>query len=323
MPVNTCAAFGSFTKLIVEPKGSPTTFDGSSERYSIIAETMGVKRGLQGRRRITGDLSQWNGAFRQTSYMVQGAIVIQASPKDIHAWMPRVLWNPAGTSGGASTYTVGDAADDYIFDILIDRENDIFRYTNCRVARCVIRSETESGQQPQNEELLQMILYIVGQDETFDTAWPGTEPALTLSGAYTPYAHWEGVYTQNANVTKYSEFELDINNKLVPLFYNSQTPSCFRSAGRSVTMKLRSPFLAGTLADSISMLNTAAEASLVLTHTGTAGLSTTFTLPGARSMYETPVARNKGEIPLQLDLEAARLDGSTPEITITNDHTPS
>lgn len=319
---NTCNANGSFAKLIVEGGAATRTFDANSERYAILAETLSRQQPFQGRRRIVGDLSQYNGAIRPHSYMVSGAIVLQCSPKDLHAWMPRVLWNAPGTSGGANTYTVGVDADDYEFDVLIDRENGVFRYNNCRVAQLEIRSVTESGQQPENEELLEMIIYIMGMTETIDgTTWPVSEPAITLDGAFSPYAHWEGAFTLNSNVTRYSQFSLKINNRLIPSFYNSLTPVCFRSAGRVITMDMQVPFTATTIDDAEALISASAAGSLVFTH-GVPGLSATFAFPALRNNYQAPVVRSKQEIPLNLSLEAFRTSGAT-ELTITNDHTPT
>lgn len=320
--MSTCNAYGALSKLIVEGGATPRTFDASSERYAILAETLTRNQPFQGRRRITGDLSQYNGAIRPHSYMVAGAIVLQCSPKDLHNWLPRALWNAPGVSGGASTYTVGIDADDYEFDILIDRENGVFRYTDCRVAQLVIRSQTESGQQPENEELLEMIIYVMGKTETIDaTTWPDPEPALTLDGAFSPYAHWEGVFTLNSHVTRFSQFQLAINNRLVPSFYNSLTPVCFRSAGRVITLDMPSPFTATTIDDAELLISASAAATLVFTH-GVPGLSCTFSFPALRNNYKSPNVRNKGEIPLEFSLEAFRTSGAT-ELTVTNDHTPT
>jgi hypothetical protein len=324
--MSTCGSFGSYTKVLVEPKGSPTTFDASSERYNILAETLSVKKFLQGRRQIVGDLSTYDGALRGKTYLVTGALVMNASPKNLHAWLPRALWNAPGTSGGASTYTIGNSPNDFLFDVLVSRENATFRYTDCRVARLVLRSETAAAQE-ENEELVELIVYIMGVDEDPDAAddWPDPEPALQLTGAYVPYAHWEtsGAFQLDSNVTSYDEFNLDINNKLYPLFRNSKTPGCFRSTGREITLGMRTPLNSTTIAMANDIHDVGEAAQFVFTHTATPGCSMTINIPRVRNMYETPVTRNKGEIPMQLNLEATRIDGATPEINIINDHTPT
>jgi len=319
---NTCSAMGSETKLIVEGGAGPRTFDASSERCGILMETLQRIQPFQGRRRITGDLSQYSTAIRPHSYLASGAIVMQASPIELDRWLPRAMWTTPTVGASASTYIVGNAADSFEFDVLVDRENGIFRYTDCRVAKLVLRSKTEAGQQPQNEELLEMIVYIYAIEEEVDgEIWPSPAPALVLDGAFSPYNHSEGVFTVNSHVTKYREFELTIDNNLVPLFYNSLSPSCFRSQGRVVSLRTESPFTTTTIDDAETLLNTGGAGSLVLTHTADS-FSASFTFPHLRNNYKTPTIRGRGEIPLELNLEAFRTGGSG-ELVVVNDFTPT
>lgn len=319
---NGCAAVGAFSKLIVEGGSSPRTFDDSSERCGIVMETLQRVQPFQGRRRITGDLSQYAGAIRPHSYLASGAIVMQAGPADLNRWLPRAMWNTPSVGGSASTYTVGTDASSFGFDVLVDRENGIFRYTDCLVAKLVLRSKSESGQQPQNEELLELIVYVYAIEEEVDgTSWPSPEPALVLDGAFSPYNHAEGALTVNSHSTRYREFELTIDNNLVPLFYNSLSPSCFRSMGRTVTLRTENPFTTTTIDDAETLLNTGASGSLVLTHTADS-FSTSFTFPHLRNNYKTPTIRSRAEIPLELNMEAFRTSGSG-ELVVVNDFTPT
>lgn len=317
---NACAAFGSYTKVIVEGGSTPRTFDASSERLGILMETMQVIQPIQGRRRITGDLSQHSSAIRPHSYLVSGALVFQAGAADLHNWLPRVMCKTPTTAVGADTYGMGTAFDSYIFDLLITRENGVFRYTDCQVNKIVLRSRTEMGQQPQNEELLEVIVYIYGKTETLNaTAWPDPEPALVLDGAYSPYAHWEGAFTVNSNATKFRSFELTIDNRLRPIWYDSITPECFRSEGRLVTMKTDNPFTTTTIADAKTLLNTGAAGSLVFTHSDDS-FSTSFSFAHLRNNYKTPTTAGRGEIPLELNLEAFKTSGAD-ELVVVNDYT--
>lgn len=307
---NTCAAMGAMSKLIVEGGSAPRTFDSNSERYPILAEKIIASRPYQGKRRITGDRALYSDSVREHSRLIRGAFVIHASPYDMTQWLPRVLWG--------SGYSLGDTAPE--FDILIDRENGIFRYTDCICDRITLRSATESGGEPQNEELLEAIIYLFAKDEQINTtAWPSPEPALDLSGNKVPYNHAEGALTINGNNTNFKDFSLTIDNRVVPLFYNSLTASCFRSYGREITLQATVPFTATTIDDAVAALTTGVAGSLAFTN----GLmSTSFTFPHLRNKYETPSVSGKGEIPLNLTLEAFRTAASA-EVTVANDDNPT
>lgn len=305
---NPCAAFGSATKFIVEPESG--SFDADSERYLILGENLTKSQPIQGRRRITGDRSNYSDGVRPHSYRVQGAVAMQPGPADMSLWLPRFLW---GTG-----YTLGSTAPE--FDCLIDRENGIFRYTDCNVARVVFRSRTEAGNDPSNEELVEMIVYIMATDETVNaTAWPDPEPALDLGTARMPYNHSEGVFTLNSNVTGFKNWELTIDNMLQPVYFNGLGPACFRSAGRRISLKAQAAFTTTSLADAVTALNSGVSGSLVLTN---GNMSTSFAFPHLRNNYVAPAIRGQGEIPLQLELEAFRTSGSA-ELVVTHDDNPA
>lgn len=326
MPVNTCNSMGAFTKLIVQGGAKPRTFDASSERLGIVMESITRIQPFQGRRRITGNLGQHISAIRPHSYLVSGVLVAQVGPEDLHRWLPRAMWTNPLTNTGVDTYNLGIDSNPYEIDILIDRENAIFRYTDMRVARLVLRSSTEGGQQPQNEELLEMMVYFYAIEEQVDAeAWPSPEPPLVLGAQFSPYAHWEGkLYLDGTeltgNDTCYRNIMMSIDNRLQPSFYNGLSPKCFRSAGRVISLGFDANFVPTTIDDAEGLLSTAGEAVWLFTHTGGA-MSTRFHFPAVRNNYRTPTIRGKGEIPLQFQLEAFETD-TDQELEVLNDHAP-
>jgi len=204
------------------------------------------------------------------------------------------------------------------FDILIHKENGVFRASNCKVNAAVFRSRSRDGEDGGQEEFLELILNIIGISESVDTAWPSPEPALAVTAAFLPYMHWEGLYSVGGADTPFMNFMLTVNNMLKPLYRNSLTPTCMRSRGRMINLKTENPFTVGTLADAISMYSTSKSATLTFTN---AGLSTVFSFPALRNMYETPSIQGKDEIPLTLDMEATAT-ASDNEMSVTNDSTP-
>jgi hypothetical protein len=311
---NSCAAFGSESRLIVEGGSNPRTFDSSSERYPIVMETLTVNKPLQGRRLIVGGLDIYDVALRGHSYLAAGAIVLQMTPANLANWLPRIM----GATPTGNVYPLGSVFPG--FDILIDRENGVFRYTDCVITKAVIRAKNESGQNPQQEEFVELILYVFATDETYATTWPSPEPTLSLTGVNAPYVEWEGVLMVDTNDTSFREFTLTIDNNMQPLFYNSRSPACFRSAGRQITLETENPFTTTTLADSISMLDTALPGTLTFTSDVNPTLSTVFTFGGLRNSYRAPNVRGKGEIPLTLNLMAVTT-ASDPALEVTNDAT--
>ena len=321
---NSCLAMGAYSKVIIEGGAKPRTFDANSERLGFVMESMTRIQPFQGRRRITGELGQFAEAIRPHTYLASGVLVAQVGPEDLHRWLPRAMWPASLTDTGVDTYAVGIDSDNYVFDMLIDRENAIFRYTDCIVARMVLRSQTESGQQPSNEELLEMALYIYGIEEQIDgTAWPNPEPSLDLAANFSPYAHWEGALYLNGtsltgNLTDYRQFQLSIDNRLQPTWFNGLSPKCFRSAGRVISLGFDSAFTTTSIDDAESLLNIGGEGELVFTHTAYP-MSTSFSFPHLRNNYRSPSVRGKGEIPLEFNLEAFRTSGGV-EMTVVNDH---
>jgi hypothetical protein len=303
-----CASMGVVAKMLVETGDSTAVFDASSERYALLAENLKAKRILQGRNRITGDLSTYAANVRQHSYLVQGTVVLQPGPADLVNWLPRIM----GLAGSGNTYGLGNTFSD--FAILFHKENAIFRIDNCRVNYAVFQSRSAEGEEA--EELVTLALNIYGTAEEIDgEAWPDPEPALVLTTPYLPYTHWEGVFTLGGDATGFRRFALAVNNNLKPIFYSSITPNCFRSRGRRVTLQTENPFLTTTIDDAEGMLTAGMAGVLTFTN----GLvSTQFSMPHLRNSYESPSIAGKDEIPLQLDMEAFATAVNN-ELVVTND----
>lgn len=316
---STCAAMGAYAKVLVEPGAAPRVFDVNSERNDFIAETMTAVRYFQGRRLITGSLSQYASAIRRHSYMVQGVLVAQVGASQLHQWLPRAMWTPTPFT---TNYTMGDDPTNHEFDMLIYRDNGIFRYNNCLVNRLVLRGMNEEGRQPGNEELIEMIVSIFAKTETINgEAWPNPEPALNTGVEWSPYNQWEGSFEFNGNDTKFNRFELSIDNRLKPIFNNSETAQCFRSQGRSVMLQTDNPFTAATLTDAVAALNAGVVGTLAFDHENDESISTTFFFPHLRNNYRSPTVQGKGEVRLDLNLEAFHT-GAAQELLVVNDNTP-
>lgn len=318
---DTCSAQGALTKLLAQGGAGPAprTFNGSSERWPFFSESVELKTGIGGRKRITGSVSLASEGARTGKRIVVGNLIMEASPKALHTWLPRAMWGTVGTAGGASTYALGTAQSSNVFDLMFHRENGVFQYTDCRVARLILQSQSAGDVEDPDKELVEMIVQIMGVDENHDATYPGSEPSFPTTAGYTSYIHPEGAFGFNSVATNYSRFRLTIDNMLSPKFYNSLTPNCFRSQSREITLELSSPFLCGNLTAGRNALNTGVPASLTFTM-GT--MSTLFDFPFVRNEYQTPTVGGKGEIPFDFKLKAFSTSGSMNEMSVTNDHTP-
>lgn len=310
---STCAAVGGFSQFAVQGGSTPRTFGSGSEKYQILYENIGSERVLQGRSGITGTRSRWAGKVREHSYLVKGTIAMQCSPNDLTAWLPRIFGGPyaAGTPG---TVALADVLPD--FDILVDRENGVFRYKNCQVAQAIIRGASSQG--GEQEDLIELIMMVIGTEELTGQTWPSPGPSLSTLPVNLPYGFWEGDLTVDSVVLPYDQFSLAVNNHLMVRFRNSLTPSCIRPTDRSVNLSVEMPFTSASHAEALGANTSPVTGSLVFTHTATTSV-TEFQFPALRNIYTTPAIQGRGEIPLRMALEAFRTATDT-EVVI--EHTP-
>lgn len=307
---SSCAALGSFARLLVQDGSAPRTFADTSERYSFLREGIQSDRPVQGRRKIVGSRDLWSASLRPHSYVIAGDLVLQPGPADLSKWLPRIF-------GGSLSGGVVLPADTLpTFDMLVDRENDIWLYTNCQVARALFTASTNLGSE--EEELVELILTIVAETETDGQTWPNPEPAINNSAAYAPYANWEGALTINSSAVKYDSFNLMIDNNIFMRARGSLTPNCIRAGDRSIRLQTRNPFTSSTITTAMNAWSSGYAGTLKFTN---GGMSTEFVFPHLRNRFNTPNAESKNEIPLALNLEAARTS-SDPVVTINHDATP-
>jgi hypothetical protein len=305
-----CAALGSFARLLVQDGSTPRTFNGSSERYAFIYETLGSRRTRQGRRRIVGSRDLYDRGMRPHSYVISGRLGLQPGPADLTKWLPRIF----GSTFSSGTLVPGDELPS--FDMLIDRENGIWLYTNCRVASAIFTAGQKLGSE--EEELIELALTIVAETETDGQSWPGSPPEVPDAAANAPYGHWETSLTLNSNARLQDNFVLSIDNDIYMAARGSLTPNCIRAGDRSIRLTTRNPFTAATQAEALAMWSASLAGSLSFSSNN---MSTVFSFPKLSNSYNTPNVTSKNEIPLELRLEAART-AADPTVTITHDATP-
>lgn len=307
---SSCAALGSFSRLLVQDGAAPRTFSATSERYAFLSESIQSNRILQGRRRIVGTRDLYSGSIRPHSYVIAGDLVLQPGPAELTKWLPRIL----GGTFNAGSLTPGDTLS--TFDMLLDRENGIWLYTNCQVARAVFTSSTALGSE--QEEMLELVMTIVAETETDGQSWPNPEPAVNNDAEYAPYIHSEGALTINNVSRPCDSFNIMIDNDIFMRARGSLTPNCIRAGDRRIRLQTRNPFITGTQTDALTLWSAGYAGKVKYTN---GGMSTEFSFPNLRNTYNTPNVSSKNEIPMVLNLEVARTSNS-PMVTITHDATP-
>lgn len=327
-----CSSIGQNGKLLIEGSGvAPRTFTSGSKRVEFLYETLATKRDLMHTESITGTTSRLISGVRPKSYMTQGVIALQASPANLHIFLPYILGGAAGNLASGTTDDLDEDGNDRNyplasvqpkFDALVYRESGIFQYTNLTVAQAMLRGRTTNG--GEGSEFIELLLVVVGEQEiitqTGDASpWPVSEPAYGVSVDFLPYAFWELKLFLNETEVSFEEFKLTIDNQLAVKFYNEQYPTCVRSTGRRVSLEGTLPFTCDTLDESLSLYNTQGTAELqLLSPKDDPTFHAAFVLPYARNEFETPTNRNKADLPLKVNLLGFASAGND-ELVVTND----
>lgn len=318
-----CGSEGTLTTMLVEPSvGNPSTatFDENSERYDFVSEDMKFREWTVGTQDIVGSLERSISHRRTGPGLAGGRLMMHISPKELEFWIPRILFN---TTKAGDVWSTGYETVE--FDILIKRDQVVFKYTNMQVASAIFRSSAQFTDEPQ---LVQMMLTFLGRDEVKGT-WPVTIPDppsdnvlywlhgdSTLSLGTSPYDYTEEYYME--------AFNLEIDNRLDPKFRNSLRPICIRSQGRIIKFQPRVP-LCEQNADDLYFSGFDASGQLKFSGDKNLGESpadslTQFDFSRLYGTKVTPQTRGRTETFLDLDLESfpGADPSAAPAITITN-----
>lgn len=306
-----CSALGSLGIMLTESTGNaPRTFNNLSKRHEFVYENVGTNRAIEHTNAINGSLSLLSTGVREKSYLAQGTIAIQPSPKELSVWLPRIFGGPLSGTDVALSDNLPT------FDIMIYRENGLFQYTDCIVAQALLRGKSSNG--GESTEFMELLINVIGEAEiTSGLTWPNPEPALVTTLDYLPYTFPETTFEINNVAMPYEAFSMSVNNNVDVRFYNSRFAQCVRSTGRSIEMEVVSPFTCTALADALT-LNTSAVAGEFKMELG--NTSTTFAFPALRNTFRTPTISGKQMIPLTFGLRAFATSGSK-EAVITHDDT--
>lgn len=303
-------AQGSQAKLCLEPGASPHTFDTSSEPYEFLREnlitrhSMGVPDGIRGTRSEASERARFGPSQHG------GPIWMNCSPADLVNILPRAL----GANASGTTFALAESIQP--FGAMVDRVTAVFKYNDCVIDKLLLSGESTGGEQP---DFIQMVLVLIAKSSDNSIEGSATFPTLTLgvTAAHAPYVFQDTVFTLGGAARETKRFRLLIDNAVQPRWVNSRNPTALCPTRRVVSLQTVHPFDTDT-DDLYAQALAGAAGSLAITN-GT--VSTTFTFGKLQVPKEDPNVQGKQEIDLSL-MMVARKDGSTAELTVTNDSTP-
>jgi len=299
---------GALSRLAFD---ADSTFDASSNPIDFIYETVGKQQRVVGGNGMMGTRSESVERARNGCYLISGRIGLQPGGVDYDHLLPRIL----GAAEVADVFSLAEALPSY--SILIDKVGSIFRFDGCKTNRAILRGTAGTGDEDQ--ELVDLILEVMGQTETGGASWAGTIPALSTATNRAPYTFYEGTFKVDSVSYEIKQFALVIDNMLQPRWVNSVTPTQICPRGRKVTLITDNPFTSTEFAALYANANAIAGMSGELKFTN-GNMSATITMPGLQWADQTPFVKGKTEIPLALEF-SVRKKGTTPELTWTNDST--
>lgn len=316
MSVCGCGSQGVLTTLAVmdsAAEGDPdVTFDDTAERYDFIYENIGLNSTVVGDQGLAGSLDLRAEHIRTGPAYVSGSLMMNISPQELEAWLPRIL-------RGAKTGDVhAPGALKPAIDIMIKRDQVTFIYRGLQVDKALFRANTAINQAEPG--LVQMLLTFVGVDEEKGT-WPDPEPARLTEDVLFWLAA-DSTLTLASVEYAMEAFNFQIDNMLEPLMRNTLRPTCIRSNGRRVRFQPRLT-LCEDNADDLYFTpldGTGSLSFLSSKYLGNSDSSTIFTFGRLYARPITPETRGRTETFLDLDLGTyPGVDAvANPVVAITN-----
>lgn len=275
------------------------TFDGSSYRFAFTSDSLRKQATVIESAGIRGTRSSMVESVRQGPYTVSGTLTTDVTPVMLDYFLPLIL------GGAESTDTFGIEETLPEFDVICDRVAGTFKYSGCRVNRATFRGS--KGQ------LVSMSLDIIGETETTGESVPSVT-LDTAAGDY-PYAFTDSTVSIYSGSRSVNDFELTIDNVLVPNGYNTSTAVDITTTDRIVTFRTNTRFTSTELSALYDKGLTAGTVTLTLTNNN---MSTVFALGRFQPPANSPIIDQNPEVTLPLEGIVRGITGSD-EIIVTND----
>jgi hypothetical protein len=306
--MTTCAQGGT-SKMLFEPYADPVTWDDSSLRLDFNYSTLRKIGRIVGGRGITGTRSNYTNRTAYGASMITGRIAMDACAGDLDFFLPYIL----GGSEVADEFDVASSLP--AMNVMIDKVGGVFEYINCKVSRAIFRAQgTPADSEP---EVIEMILELMGVNESTSQSWPDPEPSLSTDENRRPYIHGTSVLTLVGASREMRDFVLLIDNHLQPRWVNSLTPTIICPRDRTVMLRTTNPFTTAQYAALYGLDDISGDEGATLQWVA-GNVSTTWTFGTLQWADESPKIPGKTEIPYVLDMIAKATD-SQSEVVVTND----
>lgn len=291
-------------KWLTEPHGS--TFDTSSERWAFTSDSLRKVAPILESSGIRGTRTHAIEATREGPHQVSGTLVADVTPLFLDWWLPYIL----GATESSDTFATAETLPE--FDIWCDRVGGLFKYTGCKVNSATFRGS--------NGSLISVSMDIIGEAEaTASSGFPTVDLGVTTADY--PYAFTDSTVSLFGGSRSIDDFELKIDNALVPAGYNTAQITCLTESDRLVSFRTTTKFTSTELSEIYDQ--TAAAGTLTFTHGMDAGLTWVGTMGRFQPNVQAPIVDGSPEIRLPLEgmIRGQGVTSNVPgaEISFTND----
>lgn len=313
----TCGSSSIFSRIAYDSvsPGAFANFTSANPAYPLADGgcSLGLKQQHVNNSGMNGNTAQGSEQTRPGLKIVDGDINLLATPALLTQFLPHVT---ARALAAMVTYPSPDVPG--YFNILLHRDSSLYVYTDLLVNKLTIGSEAGGP--------VKMTLGCMGRDRettpVAGTSWPAN---LLVSNA-TPYMHQDAVITIGGTAYKFKSWQLEIDSKLAPQYFDSVTPCGFlRGDQVTTTLKLVGPHTQTTVTSIMQAATPPAALNTVVTLTHPTGAQSLIIRCQALQIPIQDPPVGKGTIMLDLTGVARTLDGGVSggaEVIFTNDSTP-
>jgi hypothetical protein len=326
---NEAFSIGAATTLLIEPgttaKADSYTFDGSSEIYDFLSETLARKRTFIGGNELRGTRVGTTRRRRVAHYEIGGDVLKYISPLEMNTLIPKFLGDvDTGVFTADEEIPYFAALKILDPDVFTTDADTIFQFTNCKIDKFILRGRaTQEGESPE-PQMVTATLRIIACSFSQDVALP-TLPTLSQAVTNEPYVFADcDTFAIIGGVTcPIEEFIILVDNDIEPKRINSLNAYALRSRSRNIRLRFRIPWNDTTDALYDSVYTGIACTFKLATPTVAAATYSTYFEFGAIQVDDiTPTAsRGKGQLEFVIDGTALRNATNAYDLRITNDIT--
>lgn len=282
------------------------TANPTTKGYEFTSESLVNEQQIVDASGLRGTASMRSERTRLGNQAIGGTVNFEPSPEDLGGTTGLLAWIFSGTPTGSGpiTYPLADTVATRF--VQIDKIGKVFLYTGVAVSRATF-SGTEGS-------VMSISLELLALSETIANA--GSFPSVTYNNT-PPFMFTDCILTILTTARSVKNWSLTVDNMLVPLYYNSVTPTQIKRQGRRVTFSCQTPFTSAE----VDLYNQALLGGAATLDLPFANYELVFNFATLQFPRHTPAVPGRSEIPLMLNGEA-RMVSTTESLITTLDSTP-